>query len=63
MKTQENEKITLFYSFYILTITIEVQPLITTIRDFRKQLILEKQLFFRKTTKLRKFSHDSKIDH
>ena len=44
MQTQENGKITLFYSFSILTITIEVQPLITTIWDFRKQLILEKQL-------------------
>jgi hypothetical protein len=65
MKTQENGKITLFYSFSILTITIEVQPLITTIWDFRKQLILEKNyfLFFRKTTKFRKFSHDSKTDH
>ena len=62
MKTQENGKITLFYHFSILTIIIEVQRLITIIWDFRKQLILEKQLFLEKTTKFRKFSHDSKTD-
>jgi hypothetical protein len=62
MKTLDNGKLNILFLLHI-TITIEVQPLITTIWDFRKQLIFKKQLFFRKTTKFRKFLHESKNDH